>query len=136
MHARKSRRRKLPRLFFMRKGEVETQVRNGTLETWMSKVREWAASHPQRDYVVDDSRENDEMGKKNLTHVRLIFRDWQRDGISVDHDDECMERLHFSSFHSGTVFDGEIWLSKACLKELKEDMAATGAEPVFRLRLK
>lgn len=27
-------------------------------DEWMAEVRAWAASHPQRDYVVDDSRES------------------------------------------------------------------------------
>lgn len=28
-----------------------------TADEWMAQVRAWAASHPQRDHVVDDSRE-------------------------------------------------------------------------------
>jgi hypothetical protein len=28
------------------------------VETWIANVREWAASHPQRQHVVDDTRED------------------------------------------------------------------------------
>ena len=28
------------------------------VETWIAKIRAWAASHPQRQHVVDDTRED------------------------------------------------------------------------------
>lgn len=46
-------------LFALRRARspASTQLKL-TADKWMAQVREWASSHPQRDRVVDDSRES------------------------------------------------------------------------------
>jgi hypothetical protein len=35
----------------------ESPSRTETAEEWISRLREWAESHPKREIVIDDSRE-------------------------------------------------------------------------------
>ncbi len=58
--------------------------------------------------------------------IKLIFDDWQ----DPEGRNACYSELSRGDFHSGTTFNGEIFLDSEQASELKEALAR-GFNPVF-----
>ena len=87
-------------------------------------------------FASDIERLNDVINKYNgsiasidndLLNIKFSFKDWTRNGKSVYGDEY---ELSLGNFHSGTVFNGSIVLSKSDRNEFIKALKS-GAAPVF-----
>ena len=63
--------------------------------------------------------------------IKLVFCDWRKCGKSIYNTEEGVF-LSLGQFHSGTTFDGKIFLSSEDEKELRGSIKE-GYEPIFTI---
>lgn len=67
--------------------------------------------------------------------VMFVFDDWRnREGKSIYQTEEGI-KLSAGDFHSGTIFNGEIWLDEEQMEDLLNAIKVHKARPIFEICL-